>query len=90
MPYTELLQWMSFFKNRPSGYRDDMRTYMLLKAQGIKANAEDLFPSIRAVKIYDEARQHATRAVPKGLFLEKMLSSVNGDGSSLLWLGGNK
>lgn len=84
MPYTELLKWVSFFKARPVGWRDDQRTFMLLKAQGAKGNSEDMFPALRAMKIYSEEQMHKAEddtALPKGKFLDMMLKARNGDGS---------
>jgi len=83
MPYEELLQWSEFFRSRPIGWRDDQRTYMLLKAQGVKGDAENLFPTLRALKSYEIDRQKPDRAVPKGRILELMLKAKGGDKVSL-------
>lgn len=81
MPYTELLKWITYFRRRPVGYREDNRTYMLLRAQGIKESAENLFPTIRAVRNYEDSKIEAGKVMPQGKFLEKMLRAKNGDGS---------
>jgi len=83
MPYEEFLKWNSYFRDRPVGFREDNRTYMLLRAQGIKANPEDLFPTIRAIKMAEEISKTPNQAIPKGKFLERMLAARNGDGSTL-------
>ena len=83
MPYTELVKWISFFKRRPIGWQDDQRTFMLLKAQGVKGSAETLFPTLKIIKEQNSQRglQEPDRAVPKGSFLDKMLAAKNGDNS---------
>ena len=50
MPYNELLRWIEFFHKRPIGWQEDQRTYLLLKAQGVKESGENLFPSLKAIK----------------------------------------
>lgn len=83
MPYDELLKWIKFFSERPQGWQEDQRTFLLLKAQGYKGKPEDLFPSLKIIKTMEDKRnrEHSGRALPKGLFLDKMLKAVNGDDS---------
>lgn len=57
MPYEELLGWMDFLSKRPSGWEEDNRTYLLMSAQGTKAKPEDLFPSLRAIKLAQEQKE---------------------------------
>lgn len=83
MPYTELLKWISFFNSRPIGWREDQRTYLLLKSFGFKGSPESLFASLKQIKQNQVHNQKPDQAVPKGKFLEKMLKAVNGDGSKL-------
>jgi len=90
MPYTELLNWIEFFRRRPPGYQEDMRTYMLLSAQGFKGKPEDIFPTIHAVKAHSENKYTEDQAIPKGIMLAKMLTASDGDGASLNWLTGDK
>jgi len=82
MPYTELLKWVEFFQKRPVGWQDDQRTYLMLRAQGVKASAESLFPSIKAIKVAQEKAQTPDQAIPKGRFLEMMIKAKNGDSSN--------
>lgn len=88
MPYTELMKWIEFFKRRPVGWREDSRTAMLMRAQGVKAKGEDIFPSLRIMKEGSIARQENDRAVPKGKFFEMMTKSKTGDAVS--WLAKEK
>lgn len=89
MPYVELLKWVSFFNRRPIGWREDQRTYMLLSAQGLKEEPEALFPSLKALK---EGIPTDRKALPKGKFLEMMLTAKEGDSSQWKppWMKGNK
>jgi len=81
MPYEELVKWVDFFKSRPVGWREDQRTFMLLKAQGVKSSAQELFPTLKFMKMYEENKQIPDQAVPKGKFLELMMKAKNGDES---------
>jgi hypothetical protein len=81
MPYTELLKWVNYFNTRPVGWREDQRTFLLLKANGFKGEGEDLFASLKQMKKNQLDAQTEDRAIPKGKFLESMLKAVNGDGS---------
>lgn len=50
MPYEEFLGWCKYFKERPPGWADDQRTYMLLAAWGVKEKPENLFHSLKTLK----------------------------------------
>jgi len=50
MPYDELLGWMHYFEARPEGWREDQRTYLVLRALGLKEKAEKIFPTLDAIK----------------------------------------
>jgi len=84
MPYEELLGWFTFFKKRPVGWREDQRTYLTLRSAGVKADAEDLFVSLRQLKDNIPAEE---KALPSGDFLKRMLEASGGDeGWSPPWL----
>jgi hypothetical protein len=74
MPYTELMKWFEFFKRRPIGWREDQRAYLLLCAQGNKEKAENIFPSLKALR---ENIPDDIKALPKGKFLDMMLKATN-------------
>lgn len=83
MPYTELLKWITFFNENPEGYREDYRTYLMLKVQGIKESPEAIFPSIKAVRAASESKQIPDMAVPKGIFLDMLMNAKKEDGTTL-------
>ena len=85
MPYEELLKWVDFFKSRPIGWREDQRTFMLLKAQGIKGSADSIFPTLKSLKVKEENKNQPDRAVPKGKFLELMTKARGGDNNVSLF-----
>jgi hypothetical protein len=70
MPYEELLGWFEYFRQRPSGWQEDQRTYMLLQAQGVKEKPEKLFSSIAAIKAAANERDDklSNSIVNSGLF----------------------
>lgn len=49
MPYDELLGWINYFERRPVGWREDDRTYKLMRVQGTEQKATEVFPSLVAV-----------------------------------------
>jgi len=81
MPYTELLKWVEFFNRRPVGWREDQRTYLYLRTQGVKEKSEDLFPTLGLMAKNRENLQVPDKAVPKGTVLEMMIKARNGDTS---------
>jgi len=80
MPYTEFRKWITFFKERPVGWREDYRAYMIMSTFGYKGKPEQAFASIAALKKAEKDKIVNDRAVPKGKFLNMMLNAVGGDG----------
>jgi hypothetical protein len=79
MPYTELRKWINFFEERPIGWRDDYRAFLIMKSMGYKGKAEDVFASIRQIKKVESDKKVNDRAIPKGVLLAKMMSAKGGD-----------
>lgn len=77
MPYTEFVMWLSYMEQRPVEWRDDLRTYRLLQAQGVKERAENLFATLSP--IFNPVTEDPMRSL-KGSFLYKMMGEAkNGD-----------
>jgi len=87
MPQEELIKWGHYFRKRPVGWREDQRTFLLLQAAGFKGNPEDIFATLRQLK---ENIPAETKALPKGKFLDMMLTATDGDGSDWTppWMNG--
>jgi len=85
MPYAELLKWIEFFTKRPVGWQEDQRTYLLLRAQGVKEPGENIFPSLKAIKKQSVASQENDKAPPKGKFLDMMIKAKTGDNWKINW-----
>lgn len=82
MPYTELLGWFEYFKQRPHGWQEDQRTYMLLSAQGVKEKPERLFTSFAVMKQNKTDEERLSNSlVNSGLFhrLQSAAASNNID-----------
>lgn len=90
MPYKELMNWIDFFDKRPVGWREDQRTYLMLRTQGVKASPESIFPTLKRIKQVSEDNQKPDQATPKGKFLEMMLSAKHGDSSGWKPIKGKK
>ena len=87
MPYEELIKWVNYFKNKPIGWQEDYRTFLLMKSFGAKGNAEDYFPSIRIIKENEEKfkAEQAGRVAPSGKFLSLMKKARTGDSNTSFW-----
>jgi hypothetical protein len=82
MDYEEFLKWMDYFDRRPVGWRDDLRTHMLMQAWGTKEPAHKVFASLKRM----HELEHVVNAEGtdmqslKGSYLyQKMLTAVGGD-----------
>ena len=86
MPYYELLQWIKFFSNKPLGWREDYRTFLIMSAWGGgKQKPEEIFPSIKAVMNYEKEIKGNKDVLPTGLWLEKIRSAKDGDNWKPFW-----
>lgn len=81
MPYDELKNWVLYFKKRPPGWQDDYRAFIGLQMWGFKGKPGDVFASLRLIEEAENEKKEAGKALPKGLFLNKMLKAVGGDDS---------
>jgi len=86
MPYEEYVKWMHYFSKRPQGWKEDQRTYMIMRAFGVKESAESIFPTLAAVK--KGSLSEPDKALPKGQFLKRMLDATKSSGSEWIppWL----
>ena len=57
MPVEELRNWAKYLEARPIGWKEDYRTTMLLKAQGLKKQGHEIFASLSQLKKWDEERE---------------------------------
>ena len=60
---------------RPPGWQEDNRTYMLLRAQGLKDRPETVFHSLNAVKNNTPEKSHGEKIKSSGLF-QMMLAAA--------------
>lgn len=88
MPQEELARWGQYFRRRPYGWREDTRAFLQLQAAGYKGQPESIFPSLKMMK--DNIPQEV-KSLPKGKFLEMMMSAKGGDDSgwSPPWISKN-
>jgi hypothetical protein len=49
MEYFELRGWINYFERRPVGWREDLRTSLIMEASGAKINRNKIFPSLAAL-----------------------------------------
>lgn len=74
LDYDELLRWRLFFAQRPPGWREDTRTHAIMQTFGCKAAGHEVFPSLRAMKEFNDKRLAAKPAGPSKNFLNKLVA----------------
>ena len=72
------MKWGDYFRKRPLGWREDQRTFLLLQAQGYKGDPGSVFASLKQLKDNIPAE---TKSLPKGKFLDMMISSAKKENS---------
>lgn len=77
MPHDELMCWIAYFDKRPLGWREDLRTYYLLQAQGVKVEARKIFPTLGSV--ISSASSDTISSLRKSFLYQKMKSAKGGD-----------
>lgn len=86
MPYDEFIKWISYFDERPVGWRDDDRAHKLMAAWGMKARPEEVFMSLAKIKEAENMKAKAAQENSiniqnfknSGLF-SKLLGATGGD-----------
>jgi len=87
MPYEELKKWLIFFDKRPIGWRDDTRFSTILKAIGVKAKPEQIFPSLGKIKASESNQSDGSfnvNSFRKSSLFQKLLTAKNGDKVDIL------
>ena len=82
MPYEEFVGWFKYFRMRPSGWQDDLRTYQIMSSFApIKKKPEELFGSLKAVSESEKSFKPKVHegALPAGDILTRMLKAKGGD-----------
>ena len=77
MPYDELVGWQYYLSKRPPEWRDDYRTSLMLKASGVKADSNKLFPSLKA--IHQANNNTLMSSLKQSSFFQKMSKAKGGD-----------
>lgn len=79
MPHSEFVNWIKFLNARPPGWRDDQRSFLLLKQAGFKGKATDLFPALVPVYNKQLAEEGMNTPMPTGKFLAMLSKAKGGD-----------
>ncbi len=74
MPYDEFLLWQKYLKKRPIGWREDLRTFYIMKSFGFEGRPESVFPSLNFSSNTDPIS-----SLKGSVLFKKMMSAVNGD-----------
>jgi len=82
MPFDEFQDWIKFFEMRPMGWREDERTYKLLRAQGVTGSASSLFTSLAVMQKNEDERvkdgEVNTTSLKRSTIFSKMTSAKGG------------
>lgn len=68
MSYREYINWLRYFDERPPGWEEDQRTYMIVSALGAKEPPERLFPTLNAMK--------KSRALEEAQAMQRMMQDA--------------
>lgn len=80
MPYEELCAWVRFFNRRPIGWREDYRTYLIMKAFGIKEGPTKIFDSLKPI-----FETTAVSSLKNSAIWQKLLGAKGGDKLEILY-----
>lgn len=75
MPDEEYRLWVKFFEERPLGWREDLRTFLLLQSNGEKRKPYEIFPSLEPVC----KPQAGMLSLKNSALFSKMLGAQGGD-----------
>lgn len=85
MTYEEFAGWIYYFSKRPVDWRADDRAYKVLRTQGVKEKAWDVFGSLRPIYKPDlpaDGRINLSNLKGSSLF-NKMVLAKGGDSLEL-------
>jgi len=78
MPYDELNKWVAYFNRRPLGWREDLRAFYLIAAQGYKGKPHELFPSLEFLN-KEESKENSTKGLARSALFRKILGAKGGE-----------
>ena len=74
MSSRELRQWVKFKGSRPTGWREDLRTFYIMKSMGLDKKPEDVFPSLMLLQqSQSKDNEYQLRKIRGNPFINKML-----------------
>lgn len=79
MPYDEYLAWFEFMRQRPPGWAEDRRTFLMLSVHAANLKPESIFPTLAQIaKVAGEAKT-GLDSLKSSAFFAQMLNSHGGD-----------
>ena len=49
MTHEEFSKWVTYFEERPIGWREDYRAYLIMRTQGVKQKPAEIFASLAPI-----------------------------------------
>jgi hypothetical protein len=77
MPYDEFIGWMAYFDRRPLGWKEDLRTFYIMKSFGTNEKPENVFPSLAPV-IRENQNKDALATLKGSQMLSRLLRAKGG------------
>ena len=75
MSAMELRNWYKYKSMRPTGWREDLRTFYIMKSLGLDKDADDIFPSLLLLQqSQNKDDNYKLRKIKANPFVNKMLS----------------
>ena len=76
MDYQEYLGWVNYLYNNPVGWKDDLRTFKLMQAFGVKSKAEEMFSSLARMAEIERDQKNIGQSLVQSNAFTRMLSSA--------------
>lgn len=79
MPYDEFVGWQLYFKERPVGWREDLRTYKLMQIQGLKDKPWKHFPTLDPIFNSSKTSSFNPVSFKRSFLFQKLLEAKGGE-----------
>lgn len=87
LPYEEVQGWFSYFEQRPYGWRDDDRTYKLMRVQGCDAKPARVFPALEPIytpPVAPKPGQVSVKKLKQSSLFAQLMQAVGGDKTEIM------
>jgi hypothetical protein len=79
MPYEEYRKWIVYLEKRPAGWKEDLRTYHIMRAFGEKKRPEEIFPSLKPILKPETTGNTVVASLKGSAMFMHMMNARGGD-----------